>query len=255
MNLDVAGVLADAWRMWKRDRDLLLGVGGFFLFLPQFAVLVLVPDPPVLLAVGEENEQAVRAWTIVMGQWLGNYGLILVASVLCAAFGALLVFMLYLARGRLELKHALPAALRLLPRYLLVSLLASLPIVVIAMPPLGFLLAIPVIYALGRMMLAAAAMVAEQPLGAIAAVKRSIDLTKGHGLVFAGIAVILLLGGHLLPYPFVALGRVLDGAPIANPVSAALIDGLAAATAAFVTIATILIEVALYRRLAASNGI
>lgn len=254
MNFDVAGVLADAWRMWKRDRELLLGVGGFFLFLPQLVVLALVPDPPILTA-SEPNEQAVSAWTNLMSQWFANYGLIVVASILCAAFGALLIFVLYLRRGRPKLKDALPAALWLLPRYLLVSVLASLPIAVIAMPTLAFLLLIPVLYALGRMMLAGAALVAEQPLGAVAAVKRSVELTRGYGLVFAGIAVVLLLGGHLVPYPFIALGRMLDGAPIANPVSAALLDCLAAATAAFVTMATILIEVALYRRLVASEGI
>ena len=254
MNFDVAGVLADAWRMWKRDRDLLLGVGGFFLFLPQFAVLALIPEVPGVPA-GVSDEEAIRTLTPIMTQWISNYGLAWIAAALCATFGALLVYVLYLRRGRLALKDALPATLWLLPRYLLVSMLASLPVLLFAVPMLGFLLLIPVLYALGRMILAGAAMVAEQPLGAVAAVKRSIELTRGHGLVFAGIAVVLLLGVRLLPYPFVALGHMLDGATIANPVSAVLLDGMAAATASFAAIATILIEVALYRRLVASEGI
>ncbi|GAA0321269.1 hypothetical protein GCM10009087_34410 [Sphingomonas oligophenolica] len=254
MNLDVAGVLADAWRMWKRDRDLLLAVAGFFLFLPQFAVLVLLPDPPVP-AAGVSNEEAIRVWAPLMAQWLSDYGLALVGSILWAAFGALLIFVLYLRSGRPDLKNALQAASRLLLRYLLVSVLASLPIALIAVPAVGFLLIIPGIYAIGRMMLAGAAMVAEQPLGAVASVKRSIELSRGHGLAFAGIAIALLLGSRLLPEPFVALGRVLDGAPTANPVSAALLDAMAAATASLATLATILIQIALYRRLVASKGI
>ena len=254
MNFDMAGVLADAWRMWKRDRDLLLAVGGFFLFLPQFALLALLPDPPVP-AAGVSREEAIEVWAPLMAEWFAQNGLALVASILWAAFGALLIYVLYLRSGRLNLSGAMPAALRLLPRYLLVSLLSTLPIVVIIVPAIGFLLIIPGIYAIGRMLLSAAAMVGEHPLSAVAAVRRSVALSKGHGFAFAGIAVALLLGGRLLPEPFIALGRVLDGAPIANPVSAALLDGLAAATAAFATLASILIQIALYRRLVPSKGI
>jgi hypothetical protein len=254
MNLDVAGVLADAWRMWKRDRDLLLGVGGFFLFLPQFATLLLVRDAPDTPQPGATKEAA-RLWTEAATQWVANYGLIVLICGLCGLFGTLLLYVLYLRDGQLDLKAALPAALRLLPRYLLVSILVSLPIALVHFPAIWPFLFFPMFYAIGRMLLAGAVMVAEPPLGALASIKRSIQLSRGHGFFFAGAAIVLLFGGFIIAEPFILLGRTLDGAPIANPVSAALLNGAAAAAAAFGSLAATLIQIALYRRLSASKGI
>ena len=254
MNLDVAGVLADAWRMWKRDRDLLLGVGGFFLFLPQFVVLLLVRGLPEM-PKPDASEQAVRIWTEAAAQWIAHYGLIWLACGLCALFGTLLVYVLYLYKGRLDLRAALPAALRLLPRYLLVSILATLPIVLVHVPAIWLFLVFPIFYVLGRMLLASAVLVAEQPIGAVASLRRSIEVSRGHGFLLAGAAIPLLFGGLIVAEPFILLGQTLDGAPIANPVSAALLNAMAAAAATFASLAAVLIQVALYRRLVASEGI
>ena len=254
MNLDVAAVLADAWRMWKRDRDLLLGAGGFFLFLPQFMVLQLVRDPPVM-PKPDASAEAVRIWTEAATQWASHYGLIWLGCGLCGVFGTLLIYVLYLYKGRLDLKAALPAALWLLPRYLLVSVLSTLPIVLVHASAIWMLLFFPIFYVTGRMLLAAAAMVAEQPIGAVGSLKRGFEISRGHGLLLAGAAIPLLFGPLLLAEPFILLGRTLDGAPLANPVSAVLLDSMAAGAAAFASLAAVLIQVALYRRLVANEGI
>ena len=254
MNLDVAGVIADAWRMWKRDRELLLGVGGFFLFLPQFATLLLVRELPETPQSGATKEAA-RVWAESVAQWVGSYGLIVLICGLCGLFGTLLLYVLYLRDGRPDLKAALPTALRLLPRYLIVSILVSLPIALVHFPSIWPFLFFPMFYAIGRMLLGAAAMVAEPPIGALASIKRGIALSRGHGLFFAGAAIVLLFGGVILAEPFVLIGRTLDGAPIANPVSATLLNAGAAAAAAFGSLAATLIQIALYRRLSAIKGI
>ena len=74
-------------------------------------------------------------------------------------------------------------------------------------------------------------------------------------MVLAGFACIVLLAGNLLSLPFMALGKMLGGAPMANPVVAALLDIGAAAGATVGVLGGILIQVALYRRLTSSRGI
>ncbi len=104
-------------------------------------------------------------------------------------------------------------------------------------------------------MLTAPVLVADRPKGVLAAIARSLTLTSGHGLVLAGFACVTLFGGSLLAMPFRAIARALDGAPMANPVVALLLDSGVAAGMAAGMLAAILIEIALYRRLSPSTGI
>ena len=55
--------------------------------------------------------------------------------------------------------------------------------------------------------------------------------------------------------PFIAIGKGFGGAPMANPVVAGLLDLAAAAGVTIALLGTILIQVALYRRLRSSRGI
>ncbi|MDB5707149.1 MAG: hypothetical protein JWN66_4265 [Sphingomonas bacterium] len=250
MKLDMAGVLSDAWRMWKRDHDLLIRVAGLFFFLPQFALLLLVTPAPQKIAAGAD-EQAMRAWLQTVMDWYGANGAGLVAAAAFALFGALTVMVLYLDRSRPDLRGALGAALRLLPAYLFTAFLVLIPVW------LGLaLFIVPGIYAQGRLLLAGPALVAEPEKGATGAVARSMTLTRGHWLVLGAIACFVLFGGNILAAPFIALGTTLDGAPIANPVAAALLNAGAAVAMTVAALATILVRIALYRRLAQpSSGI
>jgi hypothetical protein len=187
----------------------------------------------------------------VTTQWYADNGLSMVSAALFVEFGTLALYVLYLHRDRPDVRGALLAALRLLPQYLLLSILVMIAYLV------GFsLFILPLFYLMGRLMLVTPALVAEQPLGVIGALGRSLKLSEGRGLVLAGIAVMLAMIGYVLPEPFVALGKALDGAPISNPVSAMLLDAGAAAATTLVTLGAILIKVAIYRRLAVpSRGI
>lgn len=247
MTLDVAGVFRDAWRMWKRDRDLLLGVAGLFVFLPQLALLLLVPDPIAMPASGADAD-AIRAWFDQSIQWYSDNGAAIVAADACALFGSLTILILYLSGGeRPDLRAALGRAVLLLPRYLFAALLVLIPV------SFGLLLILPGIYLQGRLLLVGPALVAEQPLAAIGAVRRSVALSRGLALLMSGLACIMLFGGQVLAAPFIGLGDALDGAPRANPVVALLLGSGAAAALTFAALATILIRVALYRRLIASS--
>ncbi|MEP7005627.1 MAG: hypothetical protein ABI810_06575 [Sphingomonas bacterium] len=251
MTFDVAAVFADAWRMWKRDRELLLVVTGLFLFLPELVRAIYVPALPV--PTGSSGDAAaLKSWLAALELWSSQYSLIVIAIALAAMFGTLMVFTLYLDPRRPNVRVALVRALTLLPRYLGVTLLLAFPLG-IALLTLWLLL--PAIYAAGRLILVTPSLVADRPNGVFGAISRSLSLTRGYGMVLAGFACIAAFGGGILSLPFRALGAALDGAPMANPVVALLLDTGMAAGMAIGALGAILVEIALYRRLAASKGI
>jgi hypothetical protein len=248
MTLDVNGVFSDAWRLWKRDRDLLIGVAGFFLFVPELAMKLFVALPPKTPAT--LDQAALKAWVDAMESWSNQYSLLVVALALVSLFGVVAVFTLYLDPERPDVGRGLARALRLFPRFLLLSILVAIPVYF----GLVFFY-LPGFYAQGRLLLAAPAVVADQPYGAIGSMSRSLTLTRGHGLILAGFGCMSLLAGNLLSWPFEAIGGTLDGAPMANPVVAALLDIGSAAGATVGVLGAILVQIALYRRLTSSRGI
>jgi len=249
MTFDVAAVFADAWQMWKRDRELLLAVAGLFLFLPEFASKLLIPEAPELVGFGRD-EAAFKSWFVTYQAWLSNYSWTMIVLSLALLFGTLLIFTLYLDTRRPNVRVGLINSLTLLPRYILAVLLVSLPV------DIGLiLLVLPGIYVLGRLMLTTPSLVVDRSRGVLAALGRSVKLSRGHGMILAGFACITLFSGRLLAAPFDALGKTLDGAPMANPVVAVLLDCGSSAGLTAGALGAILIEIALYRRFAASKGI
>jgi len=248
MTIDVIGVFKDAWASWKRDRDLLIGVAGFFVFVPQLAMKLFVavpPDPPKTM-----DQAAMMAWFDAVESWSSAYSLPVILISLISLFGTLVLFTLYLDPERPDVRGALARALRLYPRFLLLTIITALPV------QIGLVMfLLPGFYLQGRLLLAAPAVVAEQPLGAGRAMARSFAMTRGNGLVLAGFACIVLLAGDLFSRPFLGVGGMLGGAPMANPVVAALLDFAAAAGVTIALLGTILIQVALYRRVRSSRGI
>ena len=242
MKLDFATILTDAWSLFRRDRDLLLRIAAPFLFLPAFALALVVPDP----AAGNSEAQAlvwadqVTAWAGANGGW---YGLAYAISF----FGTSLLYALYLDRrdGALDVGTAMKRSATLFPRYLLAMLLVSLP------AGAGLLLyAIPGLYILGRTMLTGPALFAEAPLGAIAAIRRSLSLTRGSGLPLMGLAAFSYISGWLIGQPFMMVDHWMREHGQENPVVLAVVDAGAAAAAMAAGLAMALIAVSAYRRLA-----
>ena len=245
MNLNVAGILRDAWAMAKRDSELLRGIAGVFLFIPDLAGAIYVAPAPAPPAVVDQT--SADLWLKQLGVWGQQYELLVIVLSLLSLFGVLALFVVYIDRARPTVSGALGQAGALLPHYLLLALAVSVPV------SIGSILVFPGLYLKGRLLPVSPVFVGERPIGVFAAWRRSFALTRGNGLVLMGLAFVPLLGGRLIALPFELLGTALDGAPMANPVVAAVLDAGIAGGHTLGTVAAVLIEIALYRRL--SSGI
>ena len=244
MKIDFAGVLKDAWAQFRRDRDLLIRIAGPFLFLPAFALALVVPDPPIPDAEARGDEAQAMVWAQAVTEWAGANGGWYCLAYAMSFFGVAVIYTLNLDAGRVDVGTALKRCATILPRYLLAMILVSLP------AGAGLLLyAIPGLYILGRTMLTGPVLVAEGPIGAFAAIRRSLSLTRGVGLQLMSLAAFSYLSGWLLGAPFMALDRWMRESGQANPVAIAIVDAGAAAAAAGSGLATALIAIAVYRRL------
>lgn len=244
--LDLSGIVREAWAIARRDGAVLIAVGGMFVFVPLLAQAMFVTPPPALPATGAEPA-AWEAWFDAVSAWGMRNDPLLIAVVLVSLFGTMSLFRLYVDRDRPDVATTLRTGLALFPRFVLLALLVALPV------NLGMLaLLLPGLYLKGRLFVAAPAFLAERPLGVTAAWRRSFALTRGHGLVMMALACVPLLAGSVLSAPFDAIGQSADGAPMANPVAAGLIDLVASALRAACAVAAILLEIVVYRRL--SNG-
>ncbi|MDH7971701.1 hypothetical protein QH494_05855 [Sphingomonas sp. AR_OL41] len=252
MTIDIRGVFLDAWAMWRRDRGVLLAVAGFFLFMPQLAVLIWIPRMAFVVVKAGENpspaDPQVQAQAMAA---LAKYGPLMIGANLAVIFGLLVILMLYLDSARGDVRGVMLAALRRLPAYFLLTMMVD-AVAILGVTVLYLLL--PALYVIGRLLLAGT-IFAGARVGPLDAVVRSFRMTRGRGLVLAGFATLILFAGELLPRPALALGDVLDRAPLANPVSALIIDGVAAALITVAMLGGVLVRIALYRRIGASKGI
>lgn len=240
MPISILPVLAEAWALFRRDRDWLLGVAGPFLFLPAFALALLVPPIPDTPRVGAADAGSLER-VARLGEWLGAYGGWYAAGYAVGAFGAAALFAAYLDGEARDVREALRRAGTVLPRYLLASVLVAIP------TGAGlYLWVIPGLYVMGRTMLAGPALVAERPLGAMRSLLRSLQMSAGAGLPLMALSATVLLAGILLAQPFVALESQ-GGGRIVAAVAAAGIAAVSTAT----SLAQVLVAVAAYRRLAA----
>lgn len=243
MTLTIGGVLRDAWTSFRRDADLLVRIAGLFLFLPAYAVQLLVPDPPAMPVSGA-GEDAQLAWLNAFSDWSTANGGWYLALYVLSCLGLLTILLLRLDGTRPDVKGALGLGIRLLPRFVLATFLVALP------AGLGLLLLVlPGLWIMGRTMPVGPAIVAERPLSAIGAIGRGVRLTKGHGLTLTAIAAVTVVGGWIVAKPFQALDILLRDTGAPNPIALAIVDALAAGAASAVSLATVLVQIAVYRQL------
>lgn len=246
-------VLRAALSLWRRDRQVLAPLSGLFVFLPQYAVLLLVPEAP---RIGDRTDAAaMTAWGNALSDWFAGNGALYVGAMVLAQFGALAIIAAYLTRPVVTVGGALRRALILLLRYLLASILVSMPLgllALLALPlPGGILLAmVPIFYILGRTSLVAPILVAERTRGAMAAVVRSWTLTRGHGVMMALLIGGLTVAGQVAGAMIVAVDHAFKTQGMANPVVIAVVDAGAAGMTWASALALALVEAILYRRFA-----
>ncbi|CAN5343588.1 hypothetical protein BH09PSE4_BH09PSE4_16930 [soil metagenome] len=241
MILHPGRALADAWALWKRDRALLLPIAGLSLFLPQLAQLLLLPPSPEWPV--DRSPEILAAWfETSYSQWVNAYGPWIILGYLVVLFGSVVILTLFLDEGRPDVRGAFRRAVKVAPRFILASFLAGVPI------GLGYLLVLPGIYLLGRLMLAGPAIVASGD-SATKALARSWRVTRGSSLPAFGLAALILLGGSVATEPFLMLGRAMTASNSVNPVALGLLDIGASLVAAAAGLAMLLVEIAVWRQL------
>jgi hypothetical protein len=235
-------VLQESWALFRRDADLLLRLAGPFLFLPSFALVLLVPSPPEPPA-GGTGEAAALAWADAVSAWLAAHGGWYLLAYAATYLGHAAILGLYLDRASGDVGGALRRAGSLAPRYLLASLFVALP------AGAGLLLwLLPGFYVIGRTLPLGPVLVAERPIGAAAAIARTLAMTRGRGLQLAALAALIVSAGYIAGQPFLLLDASLrEGG--AGPVALSLAAAGAAMVATGAGLAQLLLAMAVYRRL------
>ncbi len=254
MKLNVMRVLNDAWALFRGDADLLVRVASVFMFIPQLALLLVVPPMPSIALTADMTEAEQRALAQVLADWISANGGWYLAATVLVQFGTLVLLALYLRRDQPDVRAAMAGAVGRFPRFLLAMILVGLPL---GIGLFTTVLLIPALYLVGRLMLTAPILAEAStgaPVGVRAAIGRSWQLTKGNGLAVTGLASISVLGGVLLGTPFIMIDKALR-ANAPNPVAITMVDIGAAAAVAASLLAAILIQIAAYRRLGAKDGI
>lgn len=240
MTITFAGLASDAWARWRRDRAVLLALAGPFLFLPLLAWLLLLEEPvPAPDATDAQRMQQVIDWASANLHWLA-------ARVGVELFGSLAILALYLTRGHRDVGGVLRQALVLLPGFV-VAVVASWGLIALGV----FAFILPGMYIYGRVALTGAVLAAEPGVGIFGAIARSVALTRGYGWQVFGYLALIFMVGLLLAQLLGSVELRMAAAGAVNPVAIAVIDVLAAAAVSAATLARLLLEVALYRRLAA----
>ena len=248
MKINLPGAFADAWGMFRQQREVLIAIVGLFIFLPTLALLLLVPvAPPWPDSTATDAE--IRSAAALLADWLVGNSRWFLAAALASLYASMTICVVLLDRRSADVSAALARALQLTPRYMLAALLILVP------ASLGlFMLVLPGLYVMGRTMMIAPVLVVEQPITATSAIMRSIALSRRNGLALAALTGLGLLAGQLLPSPFQSIDVALRAAHAANPVVLTLVDSAAAGMATIVALATILVRIAVYRQVMASNG-
>ncbi len=240
MTEPIAGAAGDAWRWWRRDRETLLALAGPFLFLPMLAWLLLVPEPLVpATATAQERQALVLDWAAAHFHWL-------TLRIGVELFAGAAIVSLYLARDHRTVGQLLRRALLVLPGYI-VAVMASWGIVAAG----ALALIVPGLYFYGRVALTGPVLIAEPGIGLFGAIGRSIQLTAGRGWRVSALLLATFFAGFLALQIIDALDqglRVAGGG--GQPFARAFVEILAALTATASVLVRILLQIALYRRLA-----
>ena len=244
MRITLAALLGDAWASFRRDADLLLRVAGPFIFVPTFAMLLLVGPLPLPDGRIEDAQERAQAWMNGLDAWVGDYGVGSAVAYAITYFGLAVLYCLLLDPARPTVGGALRRAATLFPRFILATVIVSIP------AGAGmYLLLLPGLWLMSRFMLAGPIVFAEAPIGAVAAIGRSWRATRPAQWSLLGAIVTVYLGGMLAGQPFMLLARWLGAGTGGNPIGIALAHAMAAGVAMLCQLAGALIAVAAYRRL------
>jgi hypothetical protein len=243
MTLRLAGVLADARALWRRERELLVPIAGMFFVVPMLGIVLLLADNGFAEVAPEKLRDAVMAF------YVANLLPILLAN-LAIDFGTFAVLNLYLQGGGRTLGEVLVLTLRRFLPFLVIDIVAAL---LFSFGSSLFLL--PGLFAFARTWLAGPAFAAEPERGVIEAFRQGwrrsaglgwIVLLAAAGLTFLGAMLLIIVSTGLLGGLAALIGSPKAGVTVGY-VLTALIGGLAWSVLA-------VMRVAAYRRSAPRQG-
>jgi hypothetical protein len=247
MTITFAGLLSVAWRLFRRDRALVVSLAAPFVFLPAFAALLLC-DPLPPLPPAPRDEIMMRAWLAAVGQWGQANALFYVVADLIAVYGIAAIALLLLDPDRLTVGQALGQALARLWSFALVTLAVAVPV------GLGmWLLVLPGLYVQARLIAALPALARHPALRAAPALRLSWRMTRGRDWAITGALVTLFLAQWVAVSPLLLADEALRAPGRGDPVLLALVDALLALVPAIYSVATVLVGVVVYR-VGASKG-
>lgn len=255
MRVTFPALMRDAWRLWRRDWEVLTAVAGLFVFLPALAMAMFIPDMPSPPAAGEAVPGSVTMAAYEQGltQWMLNYGGWQIAAQAVVLFGQFAIVALYLAGDHPPAGKALTTAARRYPLLLLAGLIIAVPIAAAlllaqALPLLMAAFFVIVFWVMARTIALAPTLLAEAPVGALRAITRSLHLTRGNTLALAASVMTVILAMTIATWPFEQVDAwMVVHAP--NPIARAIVDMIAATITGLGGIAMALVQVAAYRRL------
>ena len=246
MRLTLAALLSDAWAMFRRDADLLLRIASLFFFLPTYALLLLTAPLPMPDEQIADTQARAQAWMTALDGWVGTYGLGSVGAYAITYLGLAVIFCLYLDPERPALGAGIQRAARRFPRFILAMIVVSIP------AGAGmYVLLLPGLWLMSRLMLAGPILFAEPQRGAMQAVGASWRMTRRGQLGLLGAIVTIYLAAILAGQPFMLLSRYLGGEGGGNPVGVAIVEAFAAGVAMLTQLAGGLVAISAYRRLSA----
>lgn len=235
--LSYDAVWADLVSMARANASVLFVLAGVFLLLPNFAQL-LFAKPPEIQAF---DLNAIKA----LNDYIRENFLVLLLCNLPVWLGSAAILALLLDPRHLTVGEALAGSLALLLSVILLNWITQFAIYG------GFILFIvPGIYLVGRLVAAAPAQMAERLKNPIAAVQRSLEITRGNGWRIAGLVFLIAVVATVLSAAInfvIGIVLALIVPPAALPETAALLRSiLGAATALLI----LLLSAAIYRQLA-----
>lgn len=238
----------DAWTMWQRDRPAILPLAGLFQFVPQWALLLLIPSAPA--APDAVDAAAMEAFTTAFTGWVTAHGWWFIIGFALSMFCTLAIVAIEVDRTAATVGRAMLHASGLVLRYFLASVLVVLPATILvgpalALPAGSLVLGLLVVWLLARTMLIASVIVAERPIGAIKAIAASWRRTKGYGLMLASVLAVAIVGGQAVAGAVMRVAEPLAESPVAMAIAA----GVAALAMTAASLASALLGVAAYRRL------
>lgn len=194
--LDFNIVWRDAIALLQAHREALIAIAGLLLFLPSWITLVFAPSPDF------SNAKTMNAMLVIQQSYVSENWMVLLPMGLVSLFGTAFVTVL-LTRTDLErVGDAFPVALRLLPVFVVLQFVTGIFVAASL-----FVLIIPGLYVLARLLPTMALLSSRHKPGLIGSIGQSWQLTKGVGFKVLGFVMIIVIVGFIM----IVVGQIVAG--------------------------------------------